>query len=349
MKGSLFFFTLLFFIMWGCSDQDTPLEKGIGYLTLNIQQASDLKSDMEIDDFILSIYDMKDHLLVRETIGNLPEQVTLPADRYKVTVYSMEFTDPKFDTPCFSGETEIEIAADETKEIHLTCTQINAGIKILWSNEFAEAYSTYQAEVRSGSARLVYSSVETRTGYFLPGTVTLHISADGQEMHGGSIFLNAKDMVNATLRPVATSSGALSVSLTIDETINERNLDIFPDPAGENSQDNPYNIAKAIERQGGTEVWVEGYIVGSKPSSGWEFTNSATWQASNIVLADNADETDSYKCIPVELPSSGSIRNSLNLPANPELLKKKILIRGNLLVYHSRPGLRNITAYSITN
>jgi hypothetical protein len=142
------------------------------------------------------------------------------------------------------------------------------------------------------------------------------------------------------------SSGSLSINISIDEAVNEREVDVLVDPdyTGANSETNPYTIAQAIARQGESAVWVTGYIVGSKPSSGYDYVNGA-WQQTNIVLADDINETRDTNCIFVELPA-GANRNILNLIDNPGHLHRRILIRGNLLAYQSRNGLRNIAGFS---
>ncbi len=348
MKKQILMMMSFLFVMWACSEKEMPEEKGIGYLALNIGSNMSLKSGVTVEDFTLRITTGNGTEVLKERIGDLPSQIALTADNYTVEAYSVAFTDPKFETPCYSGSTAATIVAGETTETSLVCSQSNAGIKIIWSDEFADNYQTYQAEARCTSGYLTYSADESRTGYFPAGNVSLKISADGQTLNGGTLALSAKDLVTVTLRPKMSPSGSLSIDILVDETVNERAVEIIVEPdeeSAENSETNPYFIAGAISKQGETGVWVVGYIVGSKPSSGWDFI-SGTWQATNLILADAATETDYTKCIPVELPT-GSIRTNLNLTDHPELLHRKIVVKGSLENYYSRPGLRSITTYSI--
>ena len=48
--------------MYACSKKETPDERGTGYLTLNISQATSLNDDVEITDFILRISDSQSGL-----------------------------------------------------------------------------------------------------------------------------------------------------------------------------------------------------------------------------------------------------------------------------------------------
>lgn len=351
MKRQTCILILSLFVMWACSEKETPEEKGTGYLTVNIGAGTGLKADIHIEDFILRITDGDGKEEVRGRIGELQSQIALPAGNYTVEAHSVDFSDPKFDVPCYSGTTTAEIVAGETKEVSLVCTQSNAGIKVVWSNEFADLYQTYQAEARCGAGYLSYSATEARTGYFPAGTVSLKISADGKTLNGGTVALEARDLVTVTLRPKVSPTGGFSVTITVDETVNKHDVEFIIDPndeyteTGNGSEANPYSVAQAIANQGGVDVWVIGYIVGSKPGTGWDFING-TWQATNIILADDASETANTKCIAVEL-GTGSFRTNLNLVDHPELLHRKIAIKGNLLAYQSISGLRNLTSFSI--
>ena len=347
----MFFAISAIFAISSCSQKEKSEEKRSGYLTLNISQSATLKSEVEPEDFILRISAVNTEIR-KGRIGDLPEQIKLPAGSYTIEVFSTEFSDPKFEKPYYYGKTTVVIDPDVTKEASLVCSLANAGIKVVWASEFSERYSTYQAQINCNEGYLNYSSTETRTGYFLPGTVSISIMADGLTINGGSITLAAQDLVTAYLQIKNTKSGELTFTISIDNSVNEREIEIIVDPDDDddndiadqpNSQENPYTVAQAIARQSLNEtgVWVMGYIVGSKPSSGHDF-KEGPWQASNIVLADDITETDSWNCIFVMLPSSGSTRTNLNLVDNPENLSRKVIIRGNLGTYHDRSGLRNV-------
>jgi hypothetical protein len=114
------------------------------------------------------------------------------------------------------------------------------------------------------------------------------------------------------------------------------------------TKDNPYTVAEAQTNQNNTEVWVKGFIVGSFKSSIGGFIPGATADtpASNIALADAPGETDTGRMIPVELPT-GTIRNALNIPGNPSLVNKAVIIKGDLENYFSVPGMKKPKEYVI--
>ena len=328
-------------MMSACSKKETPYEIGTGYLTLNIDRDASLKADVVITDFILRIINSQSVEILSEYIGDLPDQIVLPVGDYTVEAYSAIFSEPMFDAPCYFGKTTIEIEAGETTEASLICSQSNAGVKVVWSNAFTERFSVYQAQITSGAGDLTYSSTETRTGYFLPGTVSISIIADGQTINGGSITLAAKDMVTLTLQPKETPSGSLSIYFTIDETVNNREIEIIIDPeyTGENSETNPYSVAQALLRPDETGVWVVGYIAGARATSSWSTTSQT-----NIVIADVAGETELAKTMAIQLPTTGTLRDELNVVDNPSNINKKILVKGNLVSYFGR-GIQNVSSY----
>ena len=346
MKKNVILLIFALITICACTKKETP-EKGTGNLTLNISQATSLKSSVETADFILRISDGNTDR-VRGRIGDLPSQIALPVGTYTVEAYSMEYYEPKFEMPFYSGKIIVDIEADQTKEALLICSQGNAGIKVVWSNDFSTVFTSYQAQIKCDQGYLHYSSDETRTGYFLPGTVSISILADGKTILGGTVQLAAKDMVTATLKPLMdNNTGYLNIIISIDESVNEREIEIIVDQdyleSEPNSETNPYTVEKAIENQGENAVWVVGYIVGSKPSSGYDFVDPLNWQTTNIVLADDITETDDNNVIFVELGTTTSTyRINLNLVDN-NILHRKVLLKGNLLVYQSRSGLRNLT------
>jgi len=334
-----------------CACSIVPKEKGIGYLTLNISQSTSIKAGIETEDYVLRINDGHVDVLKKRIGDLLADAIELPAGTYTIDVYSIEFSDPKFEMPFYSGKTTVAIEAEETSEVSLVCSQGNAGIKVVWSDDFSTHFETYDAQIICNEGYLHYSSTEERTGYFLPGTVSVIINADGQTINAGNIILAARDIVTAYLQlkiEEIPPDGSLSINISIDETVNNREVEITVDPDSNNNQNsdnnesNPYNIAEAIERQGENGVWVTGYIVGAKPSTGYIFVVESNWQTTNLVLADDINETNDRNVIFVEL-QTGTYRNSLNLVNNPTHLHRKVLLKGNLLLYQSRAGLRNLS------
>lgn len=65
----------------------------------------------------------------------------------------------------------------------------------------------------------------------------------------------------------------------------------------------------------------------------------------NIAIAGRTTVSDKESCLSVSLPK-GSIRDALNLSDNPENLKKKVYLKGDIVEsYFGIPGVKNISDY----
>lgn len=115
----------------------------------------------------------------------------------------------------------------------------------------------------------------------------------------------------------------------------------------EGTYTSPYSIAEAQTLGRGKGVWIEGYIVGcvkGAMKSGCNYTAEANTQ-SNILLADTFPTGTGYDnlyCLPVELPNGSDERDALNLYDNPGNYHRKLRIQGNLTLYFSVVGMKEV-------
>ena len=107
------------------------------------------------------------------------------------------------------------------------------------------------------------------------------------------------------------------------------------------------------------DVWVKAYIVGyinGSSLSAAMFTadapegtdkdgNPLKVTESNLLVADAASASTVAAVIPVQLPS-GTVRQGLNLGANPANLGMEVWLRGDIAKYMGVSGLRNIDTFS---
>lgn len=112
---------------------------------------------------------------------------------------------------------------------------------------------------------------------------------------------------------------------------------------GDGTEANPYTVAQAIAKQDRSKAFVKGYIVGAANGSG-DSMSLIEKSTTNIMIADSADETDTKKMMPVQLPK-GAVRSALNLSDNPKMKGKLVLLEGTLEAYFSNPGLKNVANY----
>jgi hypothetical protein len=118
---------------------------------------------------------------------------------------------------------------------------------------------------------------------------------------------------------------------------------------GAGTQASPYTVAQAIALNNpGTTAWVSGYIVGNVLDKSYDTASFTATDAvaTNVLIADSADETDTSKCIPVQLPT-GSVRSAINLKDNPDNLHKKVSLNGSLESYFGTAGLKSVTEFEL--
>lgn len=111
------------------------------------------------------------------------------------------------------------------------------------------------------------------------------------------------------------------------------------------TEEHPYSVADVIAFNSTKKgpYYVKAYIVGSANSSMDKIQTSDFSGDTNIVIADQQNEADKSKLVPVQLPS-GAIRTEWGLKANPGKLGKQVLIQANLENYFSVPGLKSPTS-----
>ena len=97
-------------------------------------------------------------------------------------------------------------------------------------------------------------------------------------------------------------------------------------------------------------MWVEGYVVGYVESNSMVTTVfDAGSVATNIVIAERPDVSEVDMCVPVQLLNSSKenqeTRAALNLKDHPEVLGKKVKIKGDIAKYMGVAGLKNAKQY----
>lgn len=115
-------------------------------------------------------------------------------------------------------------------------------------------------------------------------------------------------------------------------------------PTGAGTEENPYTVTDVLniaEMVGTEEVWVKGFVV-----SVWATDKSQDLTIkTNIALADNAEETEVNKMIPVQLKTGTTIQDELNYVDNNYLMGLQISVKGKLQKYFSVAGVKELSDY----
>ena len=191
--------------------------------------------------------------------------------------------------------------------------------------------STLQTQEWEAASSVDWLTITPSSG---TGSKAIEVVADA---YSGDVKRTAK----ITLTPIG-ESGFLPIVIDVSQA---REGAVVND----GSKERPYTVAEAFAKQDGSKAWVKGYIVGYKKGVGYTVEFSATGgSASNIVIADNKDETDGTKALGVQLTNNKPARSDLNLQDNPEMLGVQVLLYGDLEPYFlPDEGLKNVAEYEL--
>ena len=137
----------------------------------------------------------------------------------------------------------------------------------------------------------------------------------------------------------------------ISFSLNEK---VTQDPNAKGTENNPYTCADLLAMTDLTKNstgkgFVTGYIVGwvsnSVSATNCKFSIDESTLQSNIMIADDENETDYKKIIPVQLATSPAnckaVRDLLNLKDNPNNLNHPVKIQGIIKKYMGANGIGN--------
>ncbi|WP_163713815.1 DUF4493 domain-containing protein [Mangrovibacterium lignilyticum] len=334
-----------------------------------VEMGSDLKAatiTTPVDEFWIFLYCndiLQDNYPMQ--YGNLAPEIELKVGTYTILALSMlpeNVVLPNRDATkglYYSGETTVEIVAEETTQAEVVATQAVASVTVQFSDKFKQAFPTYSANV-SG---IVFDESNTAIAFFEAGSklqVELTYLDNGEEKTRSfetSQAVAAGDdwtlSFDATGDLVLNGNGAITITVSTATTSQTENWNIeiggsSDDPAtpaeGDGTLENPYSVAQAQTIQDDiTTAWVQGYIVGNIRSSTSVTTNWEEAGDTNIAIADQSGETDVNKMLFVQFDSSGSARTTLGLYSTEgSSLGMLVKFNGRLGTYFGWYGLNGV-------
>ena len=318
------------FIGWFIADDESPVSTDIEYtfeVTEDITLTAKFDSGEYINETFAKVFGV---FSTEETLGNYPWVIdygTAKATSYdNATQANNAATSWLISTPVdFTNETEAYVTFDYIIR-YAESGKVAAYHQLLISTD----YTGNAAEATWTD--LPYNAVEgSDWATFYKANV--NIPAD---------FLDKSNVTFALRYTATTKSSTWEVK---NFKVARGKVEVVePEEATE------YTVAEAIAAYTGVAkpAVVKGYIVGyidDKSISDANFSGSAVLKT-NLLIADNADETDYTKCLPIQLPS-GKVRDALNLVDNPGNYKKLVTLTGSLEKYFGVAGLKSVSAYTI--
>jgi hypothetical protein len=307
----------------------------------------------DTNDFLLTIYDAQGNILYDGTYGDSPEYLTVDPGNYTVSVKSISFQAPAFSRPQYGDEQVVVIAAGQKVNVTLRCTLLNAGIKLNISSAFPVAFPDGVLFIKQDDTRLKYLYKETRIAYTKPGNATIILYNEGKDEVLLTRNLEARQILNLGINVARTDGqGTMSVVLDTSKVWTSEQFVIGgdntpPDDGREPSAISVGDVSQHIDEKG---VWVYGYIVGGDlTSNGKTVKTSGLSKATHLALADRSSITAKASCLAVELPK-GKVRDALNLVDHPNLIGRKVYVKGDLVAgYFGTRGLKNTNDFVLKN
>ena len=305
----------------------------------------------DTSDFILSVTNAAGDVIYNGLYGDSPESIMVKPGSYTVSAVSAKFSKPAFSSPQFGDEQCVVVPQGGVANVKLTCRQINCGVKLSIDSGFLTACPDGVLFLKSDEGKLMYSYSEKRIAYFLPGNISLILSRSGKDETLMSRNLSAQQILVLGVSVADSySSGGTSGKEKILVSVDTSRVWLsdsyqIGDSNGGNSSD-ALTVSQAQSSVGEEDVWVSGYVVGGDLSSASASFEGPFSSRTCLLLGPRSSTKDRTSCISVQLPA-GEVREALNLVDNPELLGKKILVKGDIVEsYYGLTGLKNCSDYS---
>ena len=346
-------FLLLFVVGCEAMGLRTP---GEGELRIafasGVNEVTRTSSDIpDTSDFILTVTDSKGKMIYQGAYGDCPESMPVSAGSYVVKALSSEFEKPAFSAPQYGDEQCVVVPEGGVADVKLLCRQMNSGVKLRVAKNFLTQCPDGVLFLKSDQGKLMYGYSEKRVAYFLPGNVSLILSENGRDQVLMTRTLQAQEILSlgVSVAPSGASSTESRISVAVDTTrnwIDEAYVIGGQDNNGSDVAD-AMTVLQAQSAAGSKDVWVCGYIVGGDLTSANASFDEPFSSRTNILLGPKSSTADKDACLSVQLPA-GSLRDQLNLVDNPQNLRRKVYLRGDIVdAYFGISGIKNISQFSM--
>lgn len=304
----------------------------------------------DTDEFILTVTSADDKEIYRGLFCESPESMMVAAGSYSVKIVSSDFTRPAFSSPQYGDEQCVVVKSGEVADVRLECCQINSGVRLKIDPDFLNVFPDGALFLSSQDGKLMYSYSEKRYAYFLPGKVSLIMSRGGSDETLMSKTLLAREMLVLDINVSGSESSSkesLVVSVDTTRTWLSEGITIGGEGYDGSESEAAFSVTDAKSAVGKEKVWVCGYIVGGDMSSTSASFEGPFSSRTHMMIGPRSNTSNRSSCLSVELPS-GKVRDALNLVDHPELLGKKVYLKGNIVSsYYGIEGLKKTSDYEL--
>lgn len=298
---------------------------------------------MDTSNFILSIYSQDGSKVYDGKYGKRPESFTVKSGCYNVKLLSKEFGVPEFNNEIVGDSQDIVIEKGKTFTVELLCRQMNAGVRVSFSDAFKKHFPALGLYIQGLDGGMQYPYNEQRFCFFQPGPLDFYLRRQSSDSLLFTRNLNAADMLSFNFEWSENTTRS-NFSVRIDTTRNWQTDRYNP---GSIIPEGALTIEQAKEKLGQKNITVFGYILGGDVKESSFRTGPPFSVSSNLLLAPSMSERYRNNCFAIELPS-GAVRDALNLVVHPQLIGSAITVTGTIVEqYFGYIGMKSTKACEI--
>lgn len=324
-------------------------EKGTLRWTLeSAPEAKAAEALPDTNDYILTVRDAAGTVLYHGSWGDSPQALEVEEGTYTVSIVSIPFDTPAFDSPQYGDEQAVLVPSGQSVTVRLNCTLQNAGIRLRTGADFLQAYPDGILFIQQGESKLQYLYREERVAYVKAGLASVLLYHEGQARFE-TLFnrlLEPREVLTVRLSAPGGGSGGGQNCITVqtDTTKLWENESLVVG----GSDGRPLSVADVPFHLGEESVWVTGYIVGGDlTAAGKVVKTEGISKNTHLALADRSSVTEKAACLAVELPQ-GKVRDALNPADHPELIGRRVRLKGNLVEkYFGTVGMKGTSDYRL--
>lgn len=333
--------------------------RGVGQLRVSFNDVGNAitrasESIPDTSDFLLTITDASGKTVYNGAFGDCPESLDVSAGSYIVKALSIEFSKPAFSAPQYGDEVCVVVPSGGVADVKLTCSLMNAGVQLHVDKSFLSGCPDGSLFLTSNQGKLMYSYSEERVAYFQPGQVSLMLSQGGKDEVLLTRNLQTRQILVLGVSVAQNNSassfqgiGGVTVAVDTTKVWTEDSYIIGGSTGKGLSSKDALTVAMALSNGPKEDVWVSGYIVGGDLTSAAASFEEPFKSRTNILLGPKSSTKDRNSCIAVQLPT-GRVRDALNLVDNPNMLGRKVCLRGDIVeAYYGLVGLKSVDDYSM--
>ncbi|MBR1509323.1 MAG: DUF4493 domain-containing protein [Bacteroidales bacterium] len=234
-----------------CHRDPVSTEQGFGRLSVGITPSGDYQTkagNADVNEFVIDITRPSDGYVKHfDRFGDMPQILELGSGEYTITASSPETKNAAWDLPIYGASTDFSIRVGELTPITMVATLQNMKVSFSLSENFKKELSNYTITVTNASSwdkavegenALVWADKaavdEGKPGYFSVAPLLVKVDGyrniDGSETHSGLTITSVAPRDHHIIYLDAKVTGSVNgVSLTIDDSVNEKDSDVNVD------------------------------------------------------------------------------------------------------------------------